>query len=147
MYSERVSRSLRLRVQERAKGLCEYCQAPANCASASFHCEHIYPRKIGGRTSLDNLALACPWCNSAKHTKTHALDPQTDQRVPLFNPRLQNWNRHFMWSENFLHIIGRTRSGRATVEALNMNRLEQVNMRIALRSMRKYPPEIDILDG
>ncbi len=25
MYSERVSRSLRLRVQERAKGLCEYC--------------------------------------------------------------------------------------------------------------------------
>ena len=89
MFSERVSRSLRRRVWERANGLCEYCQAPANFASASFHCEHISPRKIGGKSTLDNLAWACPWCNSAKHHKTHARDPQTGQRVPLFNPRLK----------------------------------------------------------
>lgn len=143
MLSERVSRLLRRRVRERANGLCEYCQAPANFASASFHCEHIIPRKIGGKNALDNLAWACPWCNSAKHAKTHARDPQTGQRVPLFNPRLKRWHRHFTWSENFLSIVGRTRIGRATVEALNMNRLEQVNMRMALRAIEKYPPEID----
>lgn len=143
MLSERVSRLLRRRVRERANGLCEYCQASANFASASFHCEHIIPRKIGGKNALDNLAWACPWCNSAKHAKTHARDPQTGQRVPLFNPRLKRWHRHFTWSENFLSIVGRTRIGRATVEALNMNRLEQVNMRMALRAIGKYPPEID----
>lgn len=143
MLSERVSRLLRRRVRERANRLCEYCQAPANFASASFHCEHIIPRKVGGKNALDNLAWACPWCNSAKHTKTRARDPQTGQRVPLFNPRLKRWHRHFTWSENFLFIVGRTRVGRATVEALNMNRLEQVNMRMALRAIGKYPPEID----
>ena len=143
MLSKRVSRLLRRRVRERANGFCEYCQASANFASASFHCEHIIPRKVGGKNVLDNLAWACPWCNSAKHAKTHARDPQTGQRVPLFNPRLKRWHRHFTWSENFLSIVGRTQIGRATVEALNMNRLEQVNMRMALRAIGKYPPDID----
>lgn len=141
MFSERVSRSLRRRVQERANGLCEYCQAPANFASASFHCDHIIPRKVDGKNMLDNLAWACPWCNSAKHAKTHARDHQTGQRVPLFNPRLKKWSRHFTWSNNFLSIVGRTRVGRATVEALNMNRFEQINVRMALRALGKYPPE------
>ena len=52
MLSERVSRLLRRRVRERANGLCEYCQASANFASASFHCEHIIPRKVGGKNAL-----------------------------------------------------------------------------------------------
>lgn len=142
MFSERVSRSLRRRVQERANGCCEYCQAPSNFASASFHSEHIIPRKVGGKSALDNLAWACPWCNSAKHAKTHARDPQTRQWVPLFNPRLKRWRRHFMWSENLLFIIGRTRTGRAIVEALNMNRLEQVNLRRALRDSGEHIPGI-----
>ena len=43
MYSERISQALRLRVRKRAKGLCEYCQAPTNFASVSFHSEHIIP--------------------------------------------------------------------------------------------------------
>lgn len=134
-------------MRERAEGLCEYCQAPANFASASFHCEHIVPRKIGGGNALDNLAWACPWCNSAKHAKTHARDPQTGQRVSLFNPRLKRWERHFMWSEDLLLIIGRTRTGRATIEALNMNRPEQVNIRMALRAIREYPPAVSNLSS
>lgn len=143
MLSERVSRLLRRRVRERANGLCEYCQAPADFSGTSFYCEHIIPRKVGGENILGNLAWACPACNSTKHAKTHAHDPQTEQRVPLFNPRLKRWHRHFKWSEDLLFIIGRTRTGRATVEALNMNRLEQVNMRMALRAIGKYPPAID----
>ena len=143
MSSERVTQSLSLRVRKRAKGLCEYCKAPANFASASFHCDHIIPRKSGGKTTLDNLAWTCPWCNSTKHTKTHALDPRTGQRVPLFNPRLKNWNRHFRWSEDRLTIIGRTRTGRATVEALNLNHLGIVNIRMVLRNSSEYSPNSD----
>ena len=100
--SERVSSSLRRQVSEQARGLCEYCRCPAHFTNASFHCEHIRPRNAGGRTALDNLAWACPWCNSHKYTKTHAQDPHTGRRVPLFNPRRQQWSRHFAWSDSFL---------------------------------------------
>ena len=48
-----------------------------------------------------------------------------------------------MWSEDLLFIIGLTRTGRATVEALNMNRFEQVNLREALRDSGKHLPNVD----
>ncbi len=143
MPPEQILPSLRQRVQERAKGICEYCRAPDNFASSFFHCDHIIPRKVGGKNTLDNLAWSCVWCNSTKHTKTHARDPQTGLRVPFFNPRLQNWKRHFRWSENSSLIIGQTRTGRATVEALKMNRLELVNLRRALRKSGEYSPNND----
>ena len=143
MPSDRISQSVRHQVRERAEGFCEYCRAPGNFTTSPFHCEHIIPRKVSGKNALDNLAWACPWCNSAKHIKTHARDPRTGQRVPLFNPRLKKWNRHFMWSDDLLFIIGLTRTGRATVEALNMNRFEQVNLRRALRGSGEHLPNID----
>ena len=133
MPSESIPAALRRRVRERANGLCEYCQSPDNVSNASFHCDHILPRNAGGKTELANLAWACPWCNTHKHTKTHARDPQTGQQSPLFNPRTKRWKRHFMWSENLLYIIGRTRAGRVTVDALNMNRPEHVNRRRLLQ--------------
>ncbi len=142
MPPERIVLSLRRRIHERAKGFCEYCRAPDSFATSPFHCEHIIPQKLGGKNALDNLAWACPRCNFHKHVKTHARDSRTGQRVPLFNPRLQNWNRHFMWSEDFLHIIGRTRTGRATVETLNMNLPQRVNLRKALLSLGEHPAEI-----
>ena len=140
MPSESIPAALRRRVRERANGLCEYCRSPDSISNASFHCDHILPRNAGGKTELANLAWACPWCNTHKHTKTHARDPQTGRQVSLFNPRLKKWERHFMWSENLLYIIGRTRTGRATVDALNMNRPEHVNRRRLLQFTREHPP-------
>lgn len=142
MSTERISVPIRRQVQERAKGCCEYCRTPDNFATSSFHCEHIIPRKTGGTHSLDNLAWACPRCNNHKHVKTHADDPQTGRRVPLFNPREKQWHRHFMWSSDFLRIIGRTQTGRATVEALNMNLSQQMNLRKALLSLGDHPAQI-----
>ena len=143
MPSDRISLALRRRVRERAKGFCEYCRAPDSFATSPFHCEHIIPQSTGGESILDNLAWACPRCNTHKHTKTHAHDPQTGRRVSLFNPRLKQWHRHFRWSTDLLFIIGYTRTGRATVEALNMNRLEQVNLRRALRDSGQHLPDVD----
>ena len=140
MPSESIPAALHRRVRERANGLCEYCRSPDNVSNASFHCDHIHPRNAGGKTELANLAWACPWCNTHKHAKTHAPDPQTGQRSLLFNPRTKQWKRHFMWSENLLYIIGRTRTGRATIDALNMNRIEHINRRKLLLSAGKHPP-------
>lgn len=143
MVSGRVSPILRRHVQERAKGFCEYCRAPDSFATSPFHCEHIIPQAASGKNELDNLAWACPRCNFHKHVKTHARDLQTGQNVPIFNPRLKNWQRHFIWSEDFLFIIGRTRTGRATVEALKMNLSQHLNLRRALLSLGEHPAEID----
>ena len=140
MTSEYIPATLRRRVRERANRLCEYCKTPAYFSTASFHCDHILPRKAAGETVLSNLAWACPWCNTHKHIKTHAQDPQTGRQVPLFNPRLKKWQRHFAWSDDCLSIVGRTQTGRATVEALNMNRPEHINRRKILRIAGKHPP-------
>ena len=141
--SERISSSLRRQVSEQARDLCEYCHCPAHFTNASFHCEHIRPRNAGGRTALDNLAWACPWCNGHKYTKTHAQDPHTGRRVSLFNPRRQRWSRHFAWSEDFMYVVGRTMTGRATVDALHLNRPQLLNLRRLLHAAGEHPPKAE----
>ena len=140
--SERISLSLRSQVSEQARTL-RILRCPAHFTNASFHCEHIRPRSAGGRTSLDNLAWACPWCNAHKYTKTHAHDPHTGRQTPLFNPRRQRWSRHFAWSADFMYIIGRTRTGRATVDALRLNRPQLLNLRRLLYAAGEHPPKVE----
>ena len=96
MPSEYVSVSLRFRVQVRANGLCEYCQSSDKYSNASFHCDHIIlPKKDGGKTELTNLAWACPWCNTHKHTKTYAPDPQTGKQALLFKSTIAKMGTTF----------------------------------------------------
>jgi hypothetical protein len=40
-------------------------------------------------------------------------------------------------------IIGRTATGRATIEALHLNRPELLNLRRALRAVGAHPPGLD----
>jgi len=48
-----------------------------------------------------------------------------------------------MWSEDLLSIIGCPETGgRATIDALNMNIAQRVNLRRALRELGKHPVEI-----
>ena len=143
MPTEYVSAALRRQVRSRARGLCEYCRCPARFTNAAFHCEHILPRESGGKTIFDNLAWACPWCNGHKYTKTHARDPRTERLVPLFNPRRQRRSQHFAWSEDYLLMLGRTATGRATVEALHLNRPELLNLRRILRTAGEHPPDAE----
>ena len=144
MPSERVPAALRRQVSARAGGRCEYCRCPAHFTNASFHCEHIQPHEAGGETTLDNLAWACPWCNAHKYTKTYAPDSQTGRVVLLFHPRRQRWSRHFAWSEDFMLIMGRTATGRATVETLHLNRPELLNLRRVLRAVGEHPPQAEL---
>jgi hypothetical protein len=140
MPRETVTAALRRQVRERAQGLCEYCHFPAHFTNAAFHCDHIQPRKSGGEAIFENLAWACPWCNASKSIRTRARDSQTNRLVSLFNPRRQRWSQHFAWSEDTLLIIGRTAVGRATVEALQLNRTELFNLRRVLQAAGEHPP-------
>ena len=124
----------------RARGCCEYCRSRADFATGSFSVEHIVPVSLGGAAALHNLALACPDCNGHKYNKTGAPDPVGGVVVSLYNPRQQTWNDHFGWSEDFALIVGLTPTGRATVDALQMNRAGVVNMRRVLFAIGLHPP-------
>jgi hypothetical protein len=126
-------------VTRRAGGCCEYCRSPLAFATQSFAVEHILPRHKGGSDGLDNLALSCDGCNEHKHTKTEAPDPLNGAVVPLFHPRRQRWHDHFEWTADFTRINGRTPTGRATVDALRLNRLGLVNLRGVLHAAGHHP--------
>lgn len=123
-----------------ARRCCEYCRAPSRYSTSPFSVEHIIPRARGGATVSDNLAYACQGCNSFKYTKTSAIDPVSNAEVPLFHPRRQRWREHFAWNADATIIVGVTATGRATVEALRLNRQELVNLRQVLYQMGEHPP-------
>lgn len=139
--SKYVPVNLRNLVAERANFICEYCRSPQDFSAESFAVEHIFPRSSGGKTVGENLAFSCLGCNSHKATKTKALDPISEITVALFNPRTQNWNEHFIWDKDFTELIGLTPTGRATIEALKLNRKGVRNLRWALFAVGKHPPK------
>ena len=111
---------LRRLVVSRAGERCEYCRLAQKGQEATFHIDHILPKAAGGRTSAANLALACVSCSLRKEARRSGIDPNTFRRVALFHPRRQRWLDHFR-CEGF-RIVGLTATGRATVDALQMNR-------------------------
>ncbi|HMQ52466.1 MAG TPA: HNH endonuclease signature motif containing protein [Anaerolineae bacterium] len=115
-----LSAEVEQQIRQAAKHRCGYCLSPQHLVMARLEIEHIIPLAKGGSSEPDNLWLACPLCNRYKADKTEALDPQTGQITPLFNPRTQNWFSHFRWSEDGLRIIGLTAVGRVTVTALHL---------------------------
>ncbi len=144
MPKSQVTARQRKAVAERARGCCEYCRSQARFAMQPFSVEHIIPQSQGGQTKLDNLALSCQGCNNHKYTKIEGRDPVSSDIVPLFHPRRQRWRDHFVWNDDFTLIIGLTPTGRATVEALRLNREGLVNLRRVLYAMGEHPPaEVD----
>lgn len=138
---ERVSAALRRTVATRARGLCEYCRCQEDFSPDSFTVEHIKPRQAGGETVAENLAWSCSGCNGRKYTKTTYPDPVTGQETVLFNPRQQLWSEDFAWNEDFTQVMGQTACGRATIEALQLNRVGVVNLRRLLAAVGLHPPK------
>jgi hypothetical protein len=139
----KIPESIQMQVRQRATYLCEYCHASEQWQYVRFTVDHIMPLSLGGIDDLENLALACFHCNRRKTNWLTAVDPQSNQEVPLFNPHQQSWNAHFIWSANTLSIIGLTPTGRATVKALALNRGRVLNIRAADKEIGRHPPAGD----
>jgi hypothetical protein len=121
MRKAHVPASVRRSIAEQARHRCGYCLTPEALSGAAMEVEHILPEAMGGETVEENLWLSCRRCNGSKGARTHAMDPVTADAVPLYNPRTQPWPDHFEWSPDGTHILGKTLTGRATIEALRMN--------------------------
>lgn len=134
-----VSERLRREVMERARNVCEYCCSQELFCPDPFSVEHIRPESREGQTVLENLALSRQGCNNAKYNFTMGTDPLTSVEVPLYHPREDRWNDHFLWSANGLEVIGITPRGRATVERLRLNRSNVVGWRRLAHTFGIHP--------
>lgn len=77
---------------------CQYCGSPHNLTF-----DHVVPRRLGGRTSWENVATACAPCNLRKGGRT----PQ-QARMPLLVEPIRPTNWHLQergkgFPPNYLH--------------------------------------------
>jgi HNH endonuclease len=135
-----ISKKTRLLVAQRAKGCCEYCCSREDYSPDYFSVEHIIPRVLKGSDFLINLAYSCLACNSHKYTHIWITDPVSGILVALYNPRVDVWEQHFCWSDDYSLLTGLTPKGRATIQKLRLNRSSVVNLRVVLAAIGKHPP-------
>jgi 5-methylcytosine-specific restriction endonuclease McrA len=125
-----VTEATRAFVRQRAANRCEYCHLHQDDSPlAALHLEHIRPRKHGGSDDESNLCLACIDCNLRKGPNLTGIDPLTGAVTELFHPRQQRWEDHFAFEG--IYITGRTTVGRTTIQVLDMNSDDQLNLRTA----------------
>jgi hypothetical protein len=140
--AERISNRKKRLIIDRAQERCEYCKSLMKYSPQPFVIEHILPKSLHGKNSLDNLALACGGCNGHKYNKTNSIDPVTGLATPLFHPRRNSWNKHFEWDSEFGRVIGISPTGRATVLALHLNRRELIHLRRLTTLTGEHPPPV-----
>lgn len=133
-----IPAELRRLVIQRAAGRCEYCGLSQEGQEATFHIDHVIPVTAGGQTVAENLALACVSCSLRKAARQTAIDPQSGKEVALYNPRRDTWREHFRWEDAYL--VGLTATGRATIEALDMNRVLILAIREEEAALGRHPP-------
>ena|SRR5262249_9001913 len=137
----KIPKEAQRRVRAQARNRCGYCISSQKYILGLLEMEHIHPEALGGTDDEENLWLACRLCNGFKGIQTHGRDPITGRRVKLFNPRRQQWKRHFTWSADGTRIIGLTVCGRATVVALKLNNLLAINVRREWVKAGWHPPQ------
>jgi hypothetical protein len=133
-----IPAEVRRLVIQRATGRCEYCGLAQEGQEATFHLDHIVPVVVGGKTTIENLAVACVSCSLRKAARQTVIDPQTGEEVAIYNPRRESWSDHFRWEG--VRLVGQTATGRATVAALDMNRPLILAIRQEEANLGRHPP-------
>src|SRR5215204_5253069 len=95
-----ITEAVREQVRKIFNNRCGYCLSAQQYLFIPLEIDHIIPLAKDGSDDEVNLCLSCRSCNVHKATQTHALDPETKQTVPLFNPRTDVWKDHFNWSSD-----------------------------------------------
>ena len=117
---------------------CEYCLLHEDDAAFPHEVDHIISRQHGGETIADNLAYACLVCNRYKGSNIASIAP-SGNLVPLFNPRLDQWNDHFRLHGAFIEPLDLV--GDVTARVLRLNTPERLMRRSLLQQLRRYPKE------
>jgi HNH endonuclease len=135
-----ISVELRRLVSDRAGGYCEYCKFPVKFALESMEIDHAFPVSLGGKTVAENLVFACHGCNQHKQNRIEGMDLVSSSLADIYHPRKMVWDDHFGWSQDTTLIVGKTATGRVTVQILKLNRSGLVNLRRVLEQSGDHPP-------
>jgi HNH endonuclease len=136
-----IPENLRQKIRNTDRDRCCYCLTTELNSGIRLTFDHTTPQAKQGKTTFENVCLACRSCNEFKSDTTEAIDPITDQTAPLFNPRTQNWSDHFAWIADGTKVQGKTAIGRVTVTTLQMNRSIIVLTRRRWVEVGWHPPE------
>ncbi len=140
--SNRINAEIRQFVAARANFVCEYCLMSEEDAYFKFQVEHIISRKHDGSSDLENLALACVFCNRYKGSDIASLKPETGELIRFYNPRIDRWRDHFRLNKTIIEPL--TGIGEATVRILQMNHADQILEREVLGRHGRYPSEASL---
>jgi hypothetical protein len=128
--SDPITAELRAAVINRAKKRCEYCGIPDTAVLFAHEVDHIIAEQHRGKTTLENLALACFHCNRHKGPNIATIEPSSQEIVRLFNPRIDRWTDHFQMRE--AEIVGISPIGRGTAMLLQFNSSQRIQARLWL---------------
>ena len=128
---------LRSQIAGRAARRCEYCRIHEDDTGCAHQVDHIVSRKHRGATVSVNLAYACVLCNRFKGSDIASFDSESGELNRLFNPRTDNWDRHFYLAGPVIQPI--TDIARTTAHVLKLNAPERVEERRILQAIRRYP--------
>ncbi len=127
---------VRFQVFHRAGGRCEYCRIHEEDASFSHELDHVISIQHGGSDDIQNLALACLFCNRYKGTNIASIG-SAGALVRLFDPRNDRWADHFSLAGAVIEPL--TPEGMATAKLLRFNSAERVIERGFLQRLGSYP--------
>lgn len=127
-----IPAALRYSVQERAGNRCEYCLIHEDDTEFGCETDHILSEKHLGKTTYENLALACFFCNRNKGSDLGSVLATDDPvLIRFFNPRTDDWSEHFAFdAQNY--IVSLTNIGRVTSRIFGFNVENRVLERHAL---------------
>jgi len=134
--SSLISDPLRLLVRSRADSLCEYCLIHEDDCLFILQVDHIISVKHGGAAELDNLALACIFCNRQKGSDVGTMLASRNF-VRFLNPRIDSWSAHFRLAGAMIEPL--TAVGEATARILRFNDSERAAEREELIAQGRYP--------
>ena len=80
----------------------------------------------------------CPVHFARQAARQTAVDPKGGEEVSLYNPRRDTWHEYFRWEDSY--FAGLTAIGRATIEALDMNRTLILAIRKEEAALGRHPP-------
>jgi hypothetical protein len=134
--SSLISEASRLLAKSRADRLCEYCLMHEDDCLFSLQIDHVISVKHGGTAKIENLAVACIFCNRRKGSDVGTI--LTDGRFTrFFNPRTDSWAEHFRLAGAVIEAI--TAVGEGTARILRFNDPERVAEREEMIAHGRYP--------
>lgn len=119
-----VSFTVRQKVRQRAKFLCEYCEVSETDSGGELTVDHFKPQSQNGGGEENNLVYCCFRCNTYKSDYWHGEPNQ----IRLFNPRTDKRDEHFWLSESGV-LFALTEMGKFTIELLRLNRKPLITKR------------------